>query len=293
MPVFGDIPHETPEHFLARTGVDRDEHLQYMDELKELAKKIGLGEITKRDGLLSSAISPFSLFQTRRNCNKLGIDILDFYKLNEHGLRSDSFIKHSDGDASHILFAGCSITFGDGMPLDYLWPYKVYKELKEELGLSGYFNIARNGASTIEILSQVISYIYTFGMPSMLFIMLPENTRDAESNNFASQEIIDNTAKLMYNSISKMCDLGGSKLVLFSWDLAGVQAGKHSLSNEKHFYHFDDMYRAQHMFDYTQKNKNSVYSNFFMYAMDMSHPGIAEQDFYTKFIIDIVRGYRD
>lgn len=48
------------------------------------------------------------------------------YNLNSDNFRSDEFIKKHKN--KHILFAGCSNTFGEGVEYEKTWAYRLYKE---------------------------------------------------------------------------------------------------------------------------------------------------------------------
>ncbi len=289
----GDGPNEDALAFKNRTGVDRDEHLAHMQELIDISNSIGFGPSQSKDGIRPSVIAPFNLFQMIRSVKRFGMDIKDVYKSNNYGMRSDDFIRHADGDKSHMLFSGCSVTFGDGVLLEHLWAYKLYEKLSESERLSGYYNLARNGATVTEILSQVLKYIELFGVPGRIIINLPENTRDAENGLFATQGLANQEILSLYDSLEKICDEHGSSLIIFSWDETRASRLDYVLASKKYFYTFKKRDRALHIFDFCDSNKDDKYSEFFLYAMDMVHPGIPEQDFYFNFALDIIRRGND
>ena len=123
--------------------------------------------------LLSRGPVPRFWDNTYNNLKKLGISLeqSEFYSINSHGLRSDEFITNHDG--KHILFAGCSNTFGLGNFLEDVWSYKVYKEIEKNEKVSGYFNIGSPGATISEISYQIFVYCKDYGYPDTVFINLP------------------------------------------------------------------------------------------------------------------------
>ena len=97
------------------------------------------------------------------------------YKLNKHLFRCDNFTNEHVG--SHILFAGCSETFGEGGNIEDNWSHKVYQKLSETNTLSGYFNVSVSGANWYQILINLKKYIKTFGAPDFIFMLAPNLNR--------------------------------------------------------------------------------------------------------------------
>jgi hypothetical protein len=94
---------------------------------------------------------------------------------NSLGYRSDEFKKEHEG--KHILFAGCSETFGFGSVIEESWPYIVYNEIKNESDVSGYYNIGVPGAGFKEIIMEVIDYCDKYDNPDTIFILFPNLER--------------------------------------------------------------------------------------------------------------------
>ena len=76
-------------------------------------------------------------------CCQKGTDDLNFdgypdanisYKLNNYGYRSDNFNK---ADVTNSLFAGCSFTFGVGLPLENVW----CKVVHNRIGIGKFYNL--------------------------------------------------------------------------------------------------------------------------------------------------------
>lgn len=77
----------------------------------------------------------------REQLDKLGFDDTSItYEFNSEGFRSDKFNLETERDS--IVFLGCSLTVGIGIPLEDTWAYKVAKSL----GLRCY-NLGVGGTS--------------------------------------------------------------------------------------------------------------------------------------------------
>lgn len=99
------------------------------------------------------------------------------YKLNSFGLRCDEF------DASfatqNFLFAGCSFTFGEGLPQSKTWS----AILNDKLGMKNYYSLGYCGGSIEYIIDNIYNYINTFGKPKHLFILFPDVFRRSGKHN--------------------------------------------------------------------------------------------------------------
>lgn len=121
------------------------------------------------------------------------------YKMNEYGLRSDSFKKNHDG--LHILFAGDSSVEGSSNKLENIWTHILYSKIKEKEKVSGYYSVGLGGLGIPTIIQQVLIYIEEYGKPDYLFIMYPDFFRyfkwDKETNKWkftVSAETLDGHA---------------------------------------------------------------------------------------------------
>jgi hypothetical protein len=97
-------------------------------------------------------------------------------KLNEQGFRCDEFLQTHD--KKHVLFSGCSHTFGVGSKYEEVWSYSLYKKLLLEEQFSGYFNLGISGGSVIETITNVYRYIRKYSKPDVVFLLLPDLERD-------------------------------------------------------------------------------------------------------------------
>lgn len=290
--VFGNSPKEDPDEFFKRHGVGRDDYLPYLEELNDLARSLNFFDPVPGhvDGtVVNSRLSPFNLFYCQKNIEHFGIDIKDFYVANSRGLRSDEFGLEHDG--LHVLFAGCSITFGDSMMLENTWAYKTYSMLSNVGHVSGYYNVGINGGTILQVIAQVFKYIKEFGKPDVVFLNLPDIER--ETGHDQSPERILEAISGAYIGLSEYCKLAGIELYAFTWDQKAnknpmiTYDGKDPRLVFDNFYTFDVIKdRHQHMFQYQQSHQDSVYHDYMLKAFDYVHPGIAEHDFYASFIFN-------
>lgn len=282
-------------------GEDYEEWFKYADDLFAIQDRLGYGVPGSVYGrnLLPAFLSPFNIYFTNKSLKKVGDgsktieDIIR--KANSSGLRSDEFTDNHDG--LHVLFAGCSVTFGDGMPDDLIWPSLVYSRLSDTHKMSGFYNVAFNGANHIQIIHQVYKYIGLYGNPDIILINLPDinRIRDAGIPKDMMFLVIS-----MYEMLEQYCMSNNIKLVSFSWDVevnynpAKQEIEKMWFDLEEDprqflgptFHRFDLNRRDAHMFDYEQKNQRSLYNNHFVRALDIVHPGLAEHDFYATFALE-------
>jgi hypothetical protein len=100
------------------------------------------------------------------------------YRINSNGFRSDHFEK-LDNSNINILVAGCSFTFGEGLPEEYTWPRLLEKKIKDKTKKNiKTYNIGYMGNSILNILSLIKSFINEHGKPDFIFMCLPDLTRD-------------------------------------------------------------------------------------------------------------------
>jgi hypothetical protein len=154
------------------------------------------------------------------------------YILNNDGFRSDNFIREHDG--LHILFAGCSETFGSAGKLQDVWAHMCYKDISSKHKTSGYFNIGHPGGSMYTILNQILVYIEKYGKPDVLFLNVP-NFERSYSWSFEHNSFIQETDKgaqsnkkkyfdrVFYNAylyyiLEKICRICNIKLIWSCWE---------------------------------------------------------------------------
>jgi len=101
-------------------------------------------------------------------------------RINSHGFRSDEFKKNHD--KRHILFSGCSVTYGIGLLENEIWAKKLYNKLNIKNDLSGFFNLGLPGTSIFDIVANIFRYIDNFNKPETIFIAIPNYQRRYVSN---------------------------------------------------------------------------------------------------------------
>lgn len=266
--------------------------------------------VVDENGMVKFFASQFLFVPTLANLNKIGTveDIKKFYKMNSNGFRSDEFrIDH--GDKKHAVFAGCSVTSGEGMPEQFLWSKKVYEKINSDEEYSGYFNIAAPGFTSMEIISQIFSYIKKYGNPNDIFIAFPDIEREYvnltkfsffnSSNDYDPMKQIDRDRVDfllvgMMKALEVYCKSNKINLHAFIWsnfawgaklsdhrpdprmDFDWVSTFDHKRDTAEHVNNFINNY-----------NKNDKYYNFLEKALDDQHFGIAFQDFYYNFAYDM------
>jgi hypothetical protein len=211
-------------------------------------------------------------------------------ELNMTGHRCDNFVTdHSN--LNHILFSGCSVTYGTGLLLDELWSYRVWKDLPNT---SGYFNIAMEGNSIPNIVFEVLKYCHEYGNPKAIILNLPEPYRymrssgddfvfDNIDNKDINAEIDKDKMKISifqtYRILEIFCEMQGIRLFSFSWS---VDTNKIMCDNVfDTFFEIDSKYITNCINQYLANNDRR-------YAIDARDPGkhfgIAYHEAFYKFV---------
>lgn len=182
-----------------------------------------------------------------------------YYKLNKNGFRSKSFDSF-DKNKINVLFAGCSVTFGNGIPEGYTWPDLTISKLKDKLKKDiDFYNLALPGAGAFLNYKNIISFIKNIGIPDYIFISLPETTRslfwneeesifsnvlldayfkpvqDTHRESFIQENSLMNIITVMH-SLEYICNVLNIKLFWTSWN--EVSANVYSKFNFKNFFIF-------------------------------------------------------
>jgi hypothetical protein len=247
--------------------------------------KAGLLDTTYHDnGLGANCAGPKKLFVLFEILKENGYSYEGFYKLNKYGFRSEEFTSSHEG--RHVVFAGCSYTYGDSVFLEDSWTYKLYLDIAKKEKLSGYFNLGNPGSSTKESVDKIFSYIELFGNPDVIFLLMPSAERDFRKNSYED-------LYLSTNRLIEHCNNNNIKLFLSSWDLREHYNDKEDPKLKISGYanmDIDEM--SRHVESFCENNKEHKLSRFFLYAFDLEHPGIAIHDYYRKFFYDLyLRSY--
>jgi hypothetical protein len=110
----------------------------------------------------------------------------DEYVPNKQGYRSDEFKKDHDG--KHILFNGCSVTYGQGLYTKETWSYLLHQLIAKDEKVSGYYNIGTPGKSIFDIVASTFKYMDSYGNPDIIFLDLPDLNRFYALNSDNSDE---------------------------------------------------------------------------------------------------------
>ena len=150
--------------------------------------------------------------------------------VNSNTYRCDEFTKIHKG--KHVLFLGCSNTYGVGLKKEEVWAYRVYNKINEAESSSGYFNIAVGGNNIINSILNIFKYCKKFGNPDTIFINLPCHSRffDFQKetmtykiksyNDFYENYYINKlTIYNYYFMLEQYCKTNNIKLFSFTWNL--------------------------------------------------------------------------
>jgi hypothetical protein len=222
------------------------------------------------------------------------------YKNNSYGFRCDEFI--NDHKQKHILFSGCSVTYGNGLKKEEIWAYQVYNKINKKENCSGYFNIAFSGNNILNSILNIFKYCKKFGNPDTIFINLPNQNRffnfDKDKKiyriiqNKSLSDISNIETLTFYNyylMLEQYCNSNSIKLFSFTWD--GYD--ERNLNNEyesvntafkkynfKTFYYINQNQMSDSLFSLKQNYNNK----FFDIARDKLHRGIGAHMFWAEFI---------
>lgn len=222
---------------------------------------------------------------------------------NSFGYRSDEFLDKHDG--THILFAGCSQTFGTGLNLEEMWSYKLYNKIANDRKLSGYFNLSWPGASLRSIILSIIQYINQFGKPDILFINIPDIARhyayDPKENKIRSAMVSNGKLSVNKDSeifkewemnffadflmLEKICDASNIMLFTTSWvSHKNILSPLNFIKNHyqfKSFCNYSERDLVTHCAEYMSlfpEDDNAIL------ARDGGHEGTAVNDFWTNML---------
>lgn len=165
-------------------------------------------------------------------------------RVNSFRYRSDEFTYDHDG--LHILFAGCSNTFGDGLEEDEIWAKILYNKISEKNKVSGFFNIGTPGHGIMAIITDIFKYSYNIAKPDVIFINFPTSRRfywyNKKDKSFIyhnlnkeerkTKEIWHTIPLIEYQylfMLEQFCKAGNIKLIYGTWD------------RKSHFSMYDDL----------------------------------------------------
>lgn len=101
--------------------------------------------------------------------NDFGDLITDYSEgLNSFNYRSPEFTNNPD-----IVFAGCSVSFGIGVPASATWTESVARHLNSQ----SYVSLAWPGVSANKIVFTIFKYLFTYGKPKKIYALFPDPYR--------------------------------------------------------------------------------------------------------------------
>jgi hypothetical protein len=228
-----------------------------------------------------------TVFESRHNEDP-AVQNID-YRLNNYGHRSDDFTdKHS---GMHVLFAGCSVTFGEAIPYKTNWSGRLYDKLSKENVMDKYFSLGFLNGINSNIVYNILLYCEKFGNPEAIFCVFSDAIRKLEyrDNKFIIEYAPDdrhtNLGRLdsikSITFLEKYCEASGIKLIWGTWSLKDAKF--YSNLNFKDFLFFDDVSVVM-----KANNKEEKFDPFYSMGRDKSHPGLLYSDglanlFFEKF----------
>ena len=214
-------------------------------------------------------------------------------EINSSGYRSDEFIKTHNGH--HLLFSGCSYTWGSGMLIDEVWSKRVYDMISKDKVCSGYFNLGVPGSSILNQITDIFKYCKTYGNPDVIFLNIPNMYRfytfDLNNNSVydgvyeeKSLDILELLNFQYYLMLDQYCKSKNIKLFCISWSIVGEsKTDKFSKNIQKFssFYRMNVLDIANSVLLYKKNNKNDLYAEL---SRDNVHLGNAYHEYWAKFI---------
>ncbi len=222
-------------------------------------------------------------------------------EINSNGYRSDEFTDtHNFG---HIIFSGCSYTWGSGINKNDVWSKKVYDLISNNQKLSGYFNLGVPGSSIQNQIIDIFKYCRSYGNPSAIFLNIPDprrffiynktlNTFHDGNYNVESLNIINILNFQYYFILDQYCSSNNIQLYCFSWNSGSklfYKNNKGVINNLKTFYFFDIKKYAKHILDYKENNNDELAE----LAADGVHLGTAHHDYWANFIYKKYKEHND
>jgi hypothetical protein len=224
--------------------------------------------------------------------------------INSFRFRSDEFTNIHDG--KHIVFSGCSNTFGIGIERNEGWAWKTYEKITQKEKCSGFFNLGAGGTGIAHMVINVFKYCKKYGNPEVIFMNLSNQNRAfhylKELNGYSlkfNDEDSYNDTKLYnyqyYFMLEQYCRSNNIQLYSFTWDTDGYVNVKNSDKIIKettnylfkeykfktfYYYPFEDMLNNLHSLQIKTKDK------YFLTARDGQHQGTGYNTIWSNFIYD-------
>lgn len=219
--------------------------------------------------------------------------------LNSFMYRCDEFKKQHNG--LHIIFSGCSVTYGAGLLLEETWSKILYNKINEITPCSGYFNLAVPGSSIPDQIINIFKYCKEYGNPNYIFLNMPDKFRfysiSKKTNKIVDSLYSSECVGLMelityqyYFMLDQYCKTNNIKLYSFSWsypetfysDLNKINDKKYTQNKFKIFDSFIDIPLEslfEYVYNYKQKNKKDKNAEL---ARDNDHFGTGYHSYWSE-----------
>jgi hypothetical protein len=278
--------------------------------------------------IVNGNLMPFSREFTNSGWRKTGpgpgIGDHDWYdkidlNINSNGFRCDDFVEKGKHDGEHILFAGCSVTWGDALVQKDTWPSMVYDRISAHKKTSGFFNIGFPGMSIIQQIFWIMKYAKTFGNPDTIFFLMPNPGRfvsvgyiggsgeeelgsslmetDNERGDPGSLLLASYITFECYSMLEDFCKASGIRLISSTWSYGSESdalrdhrvIGKTSPLFEGKFDTFfnpleNGVDPNRFIYEYTNEHPEATIK-----ALDNMHPGSAEHAYFATRMLDWYR----
>jgi hypothetical protein len=101
-----------------------------------------------------------------------------WYRINSHGFRCDT-LSSPDKNSINILVAGDSLTFGEGIPAEFMWSNQLAGMVHQKTGKNvSVTNLSVMGGSARLAVRNIFAYIRNYGIPDYIFVLIPSVTRN-------------------------------------------------------------------------------------------------------------------
>ena len=218
------------------------------------------------------------------------------YKINSDYFRNDHFTKPNP-EKHNVLAAGCSFTFGHGLPEEKTWP-KIFEKLAiDEKNNLKITNLGSPGVSISSVINNIMSFIKIYGTPQTILALFPPisrgvvfhpetkeyqayspNIRHLENKKrnpyyfFKTKNYVFEDS--LYSAVAEIrlfeefCNAAGINLIWSTWLMSDLMIYK-----ELDFSYF--VSNQDFNFDSDREEKQpGEYSEYSFVARDSCHPGI-------------------
>ena len=204
-------------------------------------------------------------------------------EINDFGFRSDNF--KNEHENLHVLFLGCSYTWGTGLYLNEVWSKILHDKISNNTKTSGFFNLGVPGDSIYSSINNAFKYFKHFGNPSVIFFNVQDlcrfyaeddNKKELHRSNLDSNKVLDLTSYQNYYALDQYCRSNNITLISFTWYLGHEP---HPLECFKTFNHININDITEFILKY-KENSSSIDEH--MFARDGKHLGIAYHEYWAS-----------